>query len=259
MSFFGAIGDLIGTGINAGIQNKVNKENADLQREFAQNSLQWKIADAKKAGIHPLAAVNAPTYSASPSFIGANVGDGISKAFSQAGDSLSKAEAQKEAKEAQAKQDLIFNEELKKARLENEKLAKEIASMGQAGFGGVKKNALGTPNEEFTKAFSNDSALNLVPAGNGNYYLGWSPDSIQGQSMSEGLAGLIVGNITGMGMYLDKKLRANLRDEARKQGILKKDEDWNFEWNGYGYTLVPEKVKSKPKKTYKPKSNMFGF
>lgn len=40
--------------------------NANLQREFAQNSIQWKVQDAIKAGIHPLAALGASGYSASP-------------------------------------------------------------------------------------------------------------------------------------------------------------------------------------------------
>lgn len=40
--------------------------NANLQREFAQNSIQWKVQDAIKAGLHPLAALGASGYSASP-------------------------------------------------------------------------------------------------------------------------------------------------------------------------------------------------
>lgn len=40
--------------------------NANLQKEFAQNSIQWKVQDAMKAGLHPLAALGASGYSASP-------------------------------------------------------------------------------------------------------------------------------------------------------------------------------------------------
>lgn len=40
------------------------RENIRNQREFAQNSIQWKVNDAKKAGIHPLMALgnNATSY-----------------------------------------------------------------------------------------------------------------------------------------------------------------------------------------------------
>lgn len=42
------------------------ERNANLQREFAQNSIQWKIEDAKRAGINPYYALGASGYSASP-------------------------------------------------------------------------------------------------------------------------------------------------------------------------------------------------
>ena len=45
-----------------------NLQNAQLQREFAQNQIQWRVADAKKAGLHPLFAMGASTQPASPSF-----------------------------------------------------------------------------------------------------------------------------------------------------------------------------------------------
>lgn len=55
----------IGIGIaNVNEQRKIAAENRALQREFAQNSIQWRVADAKKAGIHPLYSLgaNTPTY-----------------------------------------------------------------------------------------------------------------------------------------------------------------------------------------------------
>ncbi|AXH77176.1 MAG: DNA pilot protein [Microviridae sp.] len=47
---------------------RANLENArkqiEYQKEYAQNGIQWRVADAKKAGIHPLYALgaNTPTY-----------------------------------------------------------------------------------------------------------------------------------------------------------------------------------------------------
>lgn len=40
---------------------KANKQNLALQKDFANNSIQWKVADARKAGIHPLYALGAST------------------------------------------------------------------------------------------------------------------------------------------------------------------------------------------------------
>jgi len=53
-----------GSSILGGMMNKSSgyaqwKRDADLQREFAQNSLQWRMQDAKKAGLHPTVAAGA--------------------------------------------------------------------------------------------------------------------------------------------------------------------------------------------------------
>lgn len=73
----------IGTAVSAGtsilgnLMNKdtvaqTNKQNYEMSKEFAQNSIQWRVADAKKAGINPLAALGmnasyAPSAQASTS------------------------------------------------------------------------------------------------------------------------------------------------------------------------------------------------
>lgn len=46
-----------------------------LQREFAQSGIQWKVEDAKKAGIHPLYALGAQTTSYSPVSAGGGASD----------------------------------------------------------------------------------------------------------------------------------------------------------------------------------------
>lgn len=56
------------------------------QKEYAQNSVQWRAADAKKAGIHPLAALGHSGAQYQP------VGDGgLGSAVSQAGQQLGSA------------------------------------------------------------------------------------------------------------------------------------------------------------------------
>lgn len=51
-------------------QNKLAERQENLQREFAQNSIQWRTADAKKAGIHPVVALGSQGISYNPSYVG---------------------------------------------------------------------------------------------------------------------------------------------------------------------------------------------
>lgn len=74
------IGSLIsaGAGILGGLLGKSSadkaaemnaqlaRENIALQKEFAQSGIQWKVADAKAAGIHPLYGLGASTPTFSP-------------------------------------------------------------------------------------------------------------------------------------------------------------------------------------------------
>lgn len=60
---------LLGSGRPENVAARKKKEAEDLQREFAKNGLQWRIEDAKKAGIHPLAALGFQGPSASPIII----------------------------------------------------------------------------------------------------------------------------------------------------------------------------------------------
>lgn len=107
-------------------------KNAALQKEFAQNSLQWKAEDARKAGIHPLYAMGASGYSASPSYVGdtslpsamASAGQDISRAIDATRDPASRVGAF-----TKTMQDL----QLTRMGLENELLASQIAKVRQAG------------------------------------------------------------------------------------------------------------------------------
>lgn len=55
-------------------QDYLSQKNIDLQKEFAQNGIQWKVKDAEAAGIHPLYALGANTTSFSPISVGSSGG-----------------------------------------------------------------------------------------------------------------------------------------------------------------------------------------
>lgn len=84
-----AVGNFLGGLFGSDSNKKAAKANAKLQREFAQNSIQWRVEDARKAGVSPIYALGAPTMSASPSFVGdtsmpqalSNMGQDLGRAF----------------------------------------------------------------------------------------------------------------------------------------------------------------------------------
>lgn len=97
-----------------------NEDNIKLQKEFAKNAVQWKTADALKAGIHPLYALGAPTMSFSPSSVGDS---SLPNALSNMGQEVSRAIDAGGTVEDRAIRKLT----LERGGLENEKLKTEIA------------------------------------------------------------------------------------------------------------------------------------
>lgn len=88
MSF---LGSLIGAGASliGGIMGKDSAEDnaarqAALQKQFAKEGIQWKVEDAKKAGVHPLYALGASTHSYSP----VSISDPLPSAIAEAGNTV---------------------------------------------------------------------------------------------------------------------------------------------------------------------------
>lgn len=104
---------------------------AKLQKKFAQNAIQWKVADATKAGIHPLYALGANTVSYAPQGLGSSLGD-IGRDFGQ---DISRAVAY--GKDAQGRADdmsIAYSKlQLERGALENELLRRQIAQIGAPG------------------------------------------------------------------------------------------------------------------------------
>lgn len=96
-------------------------QQAALQREFAKNSIRWKVEDAKAAGLHPLAAIGASGYSASPIYTGDN---NTSQPTARAGFSTGNRPARNKELEALT---------LEHQRLQNEFLSSKITLLNQPG------------------------------------------------------------------------------------------------------------------------------
>lgn len=111
--------------------NYRNAQNIELQRQFAQQGIQWKVADAKAAGIHPLYALGASTHSFSPQTISGGTASPLADAISSMGADVGRA-AQAGMTGGQRADDFtrrLQSLQLTRGELENEKLASEIAQL----------------------------------------------------------------------------------------------------------------------------------
>lgn len=118
------LGGLLG---NKSAEKAADKQ-ARLQEKFAKTGIQWKVEDAKKAGVHPLYALGANTIAYSPQ----SVGDSLGPAIAQAGQDIGRAvdTGRSSGERLQARLGAL---QVQRAELENQKLASEIALMHQPG------------------------------------------------------------------------------------------------------------------------------
>lgn len=107
---------------------RIAEQNIQLQREFAQNGIRWKVADAQKAGVHPLFALGANTTSFSPVSVGTladtNIGEGIAEAGQNLGRAIDATRTNKD------KAAVRINElTVERGELENQLLREQIRNM----------------------------------------------------------------------------------------------------------------------------------
>ena len=119
----------------------------DAQKEFAQKGLQWRIADAKKAGIHPLAAIGASTHSAAPAMVGGSPMIHEGDSMSAMGQDIGRAIASHTTNHQRKMMDL----QLENAKMDNEFKQMELVSArrrlsGQVGPG-IPDDVINKPAE----------------------------------------------------------------------------------------------------------------
>lgn len=137
----GAVGNLLGSGSgdlkNSKVGLLMQDRNEALQREFAQMGIQWRVADAEKAGVHPLFALGASGAQYQPqTYVGpSSRSGGAFRSLAAAGQDLSRAMAamDPEAKELRAMQRQLLQEQIRGLRIKNDEM--EAGSMADAFFG----------------------------------------------------------------------------------------------------------------------------
>lgn len=120
------LGSLISAGasILGGILgNSAADKQMEMQKDFAQKGIRWRVNDAKAAGIHPLYALGAPTMSYSP----VATGDfGVSQAGQDIGRAIDQTRTSGERQSARG--DALLSLQLENQKLQNDALRVEIAS-----------------------------------------------------------------------------------------------------------------------------------
>lgn len=126
------LGDVVAAGasIAGGIMSKNEADaNRKLQKQSMKKGIQWRVKDAEKAGISPLYALGAPTFSPAVTMSGmpeamANAGQNIGRAADSLLDRDEKATAYTKS---------VQSLSLTRMGLENELLASQIANIRQPG------------------------------------------------------------------------------------------------------------------------------
>lgn len=112
------------------MQAQHNAQQIALQKEFAQSGIQWKVADAKKAGIHPLYALGANTASYAPVSSNFSADTSMASAMSSAGQDIGRAinATRNTGDRADAFTTAVQKLAVEKGGLENEILKLDLAS-----------------------------------------------------------------------------------------------------------------------------------
>lgn len=116
-SIIAGVTSLIGGDSATRSADKQNKLNYDRQKEFAKNSIQWRVQDAQAAGISPLAAMGGPTMSYQSS-VG---GDPMADAMANAGQHFGRA-----AKAYMSSEERAVNEQSNALKLEHMSLQNDL-------------------------------------------------------------------------------------------------------------------------------------
>ncbi|WP_276819088.1 hypothetical protein [Mailhella massiliensis] len=120
----GAIGGLAGGLLDAGFSSQASAADKAWQKEVMQNQLQWKAADARKAGLHPLAVLGGGAYSGSLSSRPTSWADSLGKLGEGIGDAF----AAYKSKEQIAKEAAWLDEQRNMERAEHDARMRESAS-----------------------------------------------------------------------------------------------------------------------------------
>lgn len=147
-ALIGAGASILGNVLGNRANEKAAQQQYQQQKEFAKSGIQWKVEDAKKAGIHPLYALGANTISYSPQSVGGPDFSGIADAGQNIGRAIDATRSNPEKMAATALtavqlEGLQLDNDLKRAQLNS-----ALATARQTG------NPPGMPSATTTNAIN---------------------------------------------------------------------------------------------------------
>lgn len=196
--------------------------NYNAQKEFAQNSIQWRVQDAKKAGINPYAVVGGQSVGYTPQDISRtqDFATGVSRAGNILSDTLGQIQL------ATAKEDL------KSKQLDNSKKSVELANAV------IKKN-MGQVPKTMTDVVQGTSGSDLVTAGDGRQFLIPKNDA-----SLDSLSGLKQGVLS---MY-----------DRESHSALAKENKHDLALGMLGYETLPKNIKGVYSRAMREASDIAG-
>jgi hypothetical protein len=130
-----AAGAVYGARKGADSAEKTTAMNIAHQKEFAKYGIQWRVADAIKAGIHPLAALGANTPAGSPVAVGSSPSE-MAGVFSGVGQDISRAIRSTSSKAQRVLSDLNIQSaqlDVQSKHLDNQIKSAQLSKMAQVG------------------------------------------------------------------------------------------------------------------------------
>lgn len=124
-------GQLLGGILDRKQSGENSQANIDMQRDFAQQGIRWRVADAEAAGIHPLYALGASGASFSPSVNVGSMGPALASAGQDIGRAISAGRSQTERVQDAAVYNPLMHLQEQRLQLENEGLMLRNARLSQ--------------------------------------------------------------------------------------------------------------------------------
>lgn len=216
---FNSIANLVGgvltNNTNLEQQRTHFNRNLSLQREFAQNSIQWRVNDAKAAGIHPLYALGAQGSSYTPQSLDFQA---QAPRFNMDLSFLTQAKTQ-------GLQNKLLETQIETQQLENKQRKLEY----QRDFTGFSKNLLG----------QNSNQQNLINNG-----LQKKSDDIQGVSSKvvPQAQNTAKPHFDKVPLVMRIEPTSEESDKVESLGILNKINYWkDYYWDGYKLGIAQRK------------------
>lgn len=217
--------------------------NEALQREFAQNSIQWRVADAAKAGVHPLYALGASPTSFAPVSVGATAESGLGTGLQSMGQDISRSVAayrspgEKVSAVQQAQQTASNALDLETKKLNLDLLKAKIAALGPGTPPGVafEVQEKGKPDEN-PKLMAGGRRWDTSP--------GWSPmKAYEDRYGDEGWASWIVPPFIATADMIHNLKNSN-REYMAKPGNVARWEAQDKAWQYFtGGSVSPRRAR----------------